>query len=176
MLSLLFTYHQVTPAYLDFLFVFGAQFEPRDLRFSGFREQMMLKPLPGRAIPQLGRSGCQFQLCYNLKGVTLKSVDPDDAKLNDWSIRHAAIHHQFDLVYGTTLWIVTKGGTDLRQKFKELTGEDGRPEDRDFTSPPACFRASLSAHLLFCHWATEDWRRYLKWLEQVAEEDVSVND
>lgn len=30
------------PAYLDFMFVFGAQSDARDLRFSGFRESLDL--------------------------------------------------------------------------------------------------------------------------------------
>jgi hypothetical protein len=173
MLSIILTYHQVMPAYLDFVFAFGAQSDPRDLRFSGFQEQTMLKsPQPGIGIPELGRSGRQFQLCYNLKGVTLKKSDPENFKLDDWSIRQAAIHHQFDIVHGTTLWIVTKGNKDLQQRFKELTGTDGRPEDKSFSTVESCFRASLSAHLLYSHWSTEGWRWYIAWLEKVIESEV----
>jgi len=129
MLSIILTYHQVMPAYLDFVFAFGAQSDPRDLRFSGFQEQTMLKtPQPGIEIPELGRSGRQFQLCYNLKGV--------------------------------------------KQRFKELTGTDGRPEDKSFSTVESCFRASLSAHLLYSHWSTEGWRWYIAWLEKVIESEV----
>lgn len=174
LLALIFTYHQIMPSYLDFIFVFGANSEARDLRFSGFREQVMIKPGIRPVLAELGRSGQQFQLCYNLKGVTLKHVDTKDAKLNEWSIRQAAIHHQFDVVFGTTLWVVTKGGLDLQQKFKELTGPEGRPEDKDFHSLPSCFRASLATHLLYSHWAADDWRWYLNWLETVSEQDVSA--
>jgi hypothetical protein len=57
--------------------------------------------------------------------VALKSEDPKNIKSNEWSIRQAAIHHQFDIVYGPALWIVTKGNKDIKERFKELTGKYG---------------------------------------------------
>jgi hypothetical protein len=174
MLTQILTFHQVMPVYLDFMSVFGAQSEPRDLRFSGFREQMTLPDPPrGPVVETLGRSGRQYQLCYNLKSVALKVEDKTDPKFNEWSIRQAAIHHQFDIVEGTALWIVTKGNLDLQERFKELTGKDGRPEDKSFGTLQECFRSSLAAQLLYCHWSTEDWRWYILWLENVIEEEVS---
>ncbi|KAF2811554.1 uncharacterized protein BDZ99DRAFT_414029 [Mytilinidion resinicola] len=170
-LSQILTCHQVMPAYLDFMFVFGSQSEPRDLRFSGFREQTALwDPPRGQAVTDLGRSGRQYQLCYNLKCVTLKAKNEEDPSLTEWSIRQAAIHHQFDVVYGTTLWIVTTGHSDLENRFRELTGKDGRPEDKSFDTLEECFRSSLSAHLLYCHWSTEEWRWYIGWIEEVMDE------
>lgn len=173
MLTRILTYHQVMPVYLDFMSVFGAQSEPRDLRFSGFREQRNLShAFSGNAIPDLGRSGRQYQLSYNLKNVAEKSIDKADKRLNEWSIRQAAIHHQFDIVEGTTLWIVTKGNLDLQTRFKELTGKGGRPNDKSFDTLEQCFRSSLAAHLLYCFWSTEGWRWYILWLENVIEEEV----
>lgn len=170
MLTFLMTYHQVMPTYLDFMLVFGAQSESRDLRFSGFREQTMISvPARGLPVPELGRSGRQYQLCYNLKSVTLKTEDTADLALNEWSIRQAAIHHQFDVEEGTTLWVVTKGHTDLLERFKELTGKGGRSEDRTFTSTQDCFRSSLAVHLMYCAWSTESWRWYIQWLESIIE-------
>ena len=173
MLVQFLTYQQVIPIYLDFMFVFGAQSDPRDLRFSGFREQSMMKDPPrGPSIPSLRRSGRQFQLCYNLKGVTLKTKDAENINLSEWSIRQAAISHQFDVVYGTTLWIVTKGGLDVQQRFKHLTGQDGRSEDNSFGDLYECFQSSLAAHLMYCHWSTEDWRWYIRWLEDVIDTEA----
>lgn len=152
-LTQIMTYHQVMPVYLDFMLVFGAQSDAKDLRFSGFREQIRLKVQPSRhVIPELGRSGRLFQLCYNLKGVQAKKQSNENIKLDEWSIRQAAIFHQFDVEHGTTLWIVTKGGKDILNRYKELTGPDGRPGDKTFTDTEACFRSSLSTHLLICHW------------------------
>ena len=116
------SYHQIMPAYLDFMLVFGAQSDAKDPRFSGFREQIRLKnPNNIHSAPELGRSGKYYQLCYNLKSVQLKKESNEDIKLDEWSIRDAAIYHRFDVEYGTTLWVVTKGSKDLRDRYAELT-------------------------------------------------------
>jgi hypothetical protein len=173
MLSLIFSYHQVTPVYLEFMFVFGAQSDPLDLRFSGFREQTMLSEVPQRLkIEELGRSGRQFQICYSLKGVTMKTKNPLSSKLDEWSIRQAAILHLFDIVFGTTVWVVTKGGKDIQQMYKELTGAEGKEEDKEYGNSSQCFRSTFAVHLLFCHWATQDWRWYIRWMENVIEDQV----
>lgn len=161
------------PAYLDFIMVFGAQSEPKDLRFSGFREQVRLRT-PATALPikSLGRSGRHFQLCYNLKSVCFKKRSNEELKLDEWSIRQAAIYHQFDVETGTALWIVTKGGDDLLDRYEELIGPRGRQEDKQFGDPGLCLGSSLATHLLFCHWSTEDWRWYIRWLEEVLDHEV----
>jgi len=157
MLVRILSYHQVMPAYLDFLSVFGQQSKPRDLRFSGFREQSVLSNPPrGLIIPAFGRSGCQIQLCYNLKSPSI--VPSKSAMPKEWSIRQVAVHHQFDVVEGTALWIITKGDQLFKERIQDLTGKDGRPEDRAFGTPGESFRSSLAVHLLACHWSTGDWR------------------
>jgi hypothetical protein len=174
MLVRILSYHQVMPSYIDFLCVFGSQDEPRDLRFSSFREQTLIgNPARGPAVGSLGRSGRQFQLCYNLKAANC--ISPPNTKLQakEWSIRQAAIHHQFDLVTGTTLWIVTKGDKEIKDRIEDLNGPDGRPEDRDFSNPEECFKRTLGAHMVYCHWSTEDWRSYIQWLEEYIDREVS---
>ncbi|QDS74919.1 hypothetical protein FKW77_004190 [Venturia effusa] len=176
MVTKIMTYHQVMPVYLDFMSVFGEYPDQQDLRFSGFREQSLMKETHiGLAVPELGRSGRQFQLCYNLKCASLIKADKTAPTTNEWSIRQAAIHHQFDIVHGTTLWIVTKGHLDLQQRFKELTVRDGRPEDvLSFDTAEDCFRSSLAAHLIYCHWSTDDWRGYIRWLEMVIADETAM--
>lgn len=172
------------PVYLDFIFLFGLQSNARDLRFSGFREQIMLKdPLrTGRqssVISDLNRSGRHFQLSYNLKGVKFTAKNGIQAGVSigemdgEWSIRQAAIHHQFDVIYGTALWIVTKGRTDLLEWFERLTSPEGKVEDKCFDNSRSCFRSSLAVHLMFCYWSLEDWARYVSWLEDIVEKRVS---
>lgn len=169
------TYHQVMPAYLDFMFVFGEQPEQPDLRFSGFREQTNIGlSFQSLAIPSLGRSGRQFQICYNIKNVELKKQDTSNFMHDEWSIRQTAVFHSFDIITGVTLWILTKGGLDLQQRFKELTGKEARPEDKSFGTAEESFRSSLSAHLLWCYWATDDWRSYLRWLEMAVNDEVCL--
>ena len=87
MLTQILTYHQVMPAYLDFISVFGSQSKLHDLRFSSFREQATLAdPLRSRVVHGLGRSGRQYQLCYNLKCVALGSEDITKFMLSEWSM------------------------------------------------------------------------------------------
>ncbi|KAI1775400.1 hypothetical protein F4818DRAFT_416492 [Hypoxylon cercidicola] len=170
MLVDILTFHQVMPDFLDFLYVFGQKSEPLDLQFSGFREQVVLSNPPGDLVqPGLGRSGKHYQICYNLKGVALSEENKEDIMENMWSIRQAAFHHQFDVVNGNALWIVIKGNLEIQQRFKALTDRNARPQDKSFGNAEDCFRSSLSAHLLYCHWAIEDWRWYIRWLERVVD-------
>lgn len=171
MLTRILTYHQVMPCYLDFMSVFGRSKSARELRFSGFRAQTLLKnPAPDSAIPDLGRSGRHFQMCYNLKGVA--RVPHGKSML--WSIRQAAVYHQFDIEKGTALWIVTKGNLEIKDRIKALTGKDGRTEDRAFDTPEQCLKSSLAVHLLHCHWSTEDWRWYVQFLEEQIDAEVGT--
>ncbi|KAI4624880.1 uncharacterized protein J4E87_005361 [Alternaria ethzedia] len=149
------------------MLIFGAQINAKDPRFFGFREQIRLKnPRNDHIAPKLGRSGKMFQLCFNLKGVGLLTNNSgDDAEPSDGSIRTVSIYHRFDVEHGTSLWIVTKGGRDLLDRYKEITGPDAPEDARCFSDAAACFRASLSVHLMFCHWSTEDWQGYISWLE-----------
>lgn len=75
------------PAYLDFLVVFGSKAGAKELRFGGFSDQSLLtKPARELIIESLGRSGRQFQLCYNLKAVACKSPPGTSLLEQNWSI------------------------------------------------------------------------------------------
>ena len=87
MLARILSYHQVMPGYLDFISVFGIQSRPRDLRFSGFHEQTMLSnSRQGQMELDLGRSGRQYQLCYNLKTVECTSDASTFTKEKTWQL------------------------------------------------------------------------------------------
>jgi len=167
MLLRILSYHQVIPSFIDMISIFGSQLDARELRFSGFREQTLLSnPPQGLIIPDLGRSGKQFQLCYHLKTVNCTSPVGTSRQEQRWSIRPATFYHQFDVVYGTSLWIVAKGEVkDIKEKIENATGIKGRPEDRAFGTPQECLKSTLSIHLLHCNWSTETWRDYMQWLE-----------
>jgi len=172
-LTEIMTYHQVMPAYVDFMLVFGAQSDAKDLRFSGFREQIRLKtPTAWTSISALNRSGKHYQLCYNLKGVKFKTKSVKGIKFDEWSIQQSAVYHSFDVDQGTALWLVTKGGDELLNRYEEMIGPNGRAEDRQFKTPELAFYSCLATHLLFCHWSTEDWRWYIRWLEEVLDHEV----
>lgn len=174
MLVRILSYYQVMPGYLDFLLLFGVHKHSREKRFSGFREQIQLLPGGSLRVDSLGRSGCQFQLCYNLKTVA-RWTEPGQLMPSEdhWSIRQGAFHHQFDLEKGTSLWMIARSGLDIKQRIEDLTGKDGRIEDREFSTPNQCLKSSLAVHLLLCHWASENWRVYFQWLEDTIEDEVS---
>ncbi|KAL8772819.1 MAG: hypothetical protein Q9209_002164 [Squamulea sp. 1 TL-2023] len=159
------------PSYLDFMFVFGLSNSARELRFSGFREQVSLKTSAVSLVaPSMGRSGHSFQLCYNLKGVARISTE----KPIQWSVRQIAIHHQFDVDEGTALWIVTKGDLEIKDRIKALTGKDARPDYRALASPEECLKSSLAVHLLNCHWSVGDWRWYIQYLEDAIDNETDT--
>ncbi|KAI4110034.1 MAG: hypothetical protein L6R37_000167 [Teloschistes peruensis] len=161
------------PSYLDFVAVFGIHNHIREPRFSGFRDQTLLTKPSKLRVDSLGRSGRQFQLCWNLKSPGRWSeegtLQPGPEK---WSIRQGAFHHQFDVEHGTTLWIVTHPGLDIKERIQDVTGKSGNEEDRKFSTPQECLKSTFAIHLLIGHWATEKWRQYFQWLEDKIEDET----
>lgn len=160
------------PEYLDLLSVFGTQSDTRKIRFSAFYTQDFTRQ-PSYPPTLLGPGGRHMQLCYNLRGVAEKANVEDDFSNLRWSIRCAAILHQFDLEHGKALWIVTHGRLDLLHRFDELAGNtttaagEGSP-----SSISVRIHIGLATHLMFIHWATEGWRPYICWLEDAVAERV----
>lgn len=173
MLTQILSYHQVMPEYLDFLLLFGQRSGPNELRYASFREQTRFSnPQQASIMTALGRSGQQYQMCYNLKGVNCANQDAELIK-REWSVRQAAVYHKFDIMYGTTLWVVTKASPDVKDRIERATSPRGRKEDRSFDNVHQSYRSSLAFHLLIAHWSGESWRWYIQWLEDVTNEVVS---
>lgn len=169
MLTLLFTYHQVMPDFVDFLFPFGKQSRAQDFHFTAFRQRTRLwKTVQGLRIRELGWSGRDIQICYNLK-----SVEPSPSQSDrPWSIRHCAIHHSFDVETGRVTWIMIKGNKLMQQRLAKATSHCGLAELRDFTTVDRAFAATLVVHQILCGWLTENWRWYINYLEDKFE-DIS---
>jgi hypothetical protein len=176
-------------AYVDFMSVFTVEdgrpdqkTDPVDLRFTSFREYVVLSPLAkgGLDLPFLGLSGRGYQFCYNLKCITNQDRNANPTTYMDvsrsswtWSPRQAVFHHQFDAEKGTSLWIATAAYTQLQTRVQNLLGSSGQAEDRRFKDVNSSFISSLAVHILLAQWASQDWRGYLRWLEQGIEELVS---
>ncbi|KAL8793423.1 MAG: hypothetical protein Q9195_004009 [Heterodermia aff. obscurata] len=161
MLVLSFTYQQVMPGFLDFLFTFGKQANERDLHIGGFRYQTRLSDTKtGLSVPELGWSGCDYRLCYNLK-----SIERAQGGGEPWSIRQAAVHHSFDVESGQASWIVVKANKLLQSRIKSATGSRGLPELNSYTDLNKAFSSTVAIHLIFCGWAGENWRWYINFLE-----------
>ena len=160
------------PNYLDFLFMFGSHSHSREKRFSRFRADPTFGS-PISSIDELGRSGRYYQFCYNLKAVSRQTksgqLAPTDCQ---WSIRQGAVYHKFDVCNGSSVWILTRAGQDIKQRIESMTGKDGRNEDRGFQTPEQCLKSSLAVHLLLSYWSSENWRAYLQWLEDTVANEV----
>lgn len=163
MLLLAFYFLQVIPEFLDFLFLFGRQEQAVDLYFSAFRQNSRLHTQEqGLTIPEWSWSGFELQLCYGLK-----SVEPSAGQTaSSWSIRHYAIHHTFDIVYVRTSWILIKGNKDMESRIRAATNTCKPNEFSSFDKTDDAFVAALGVHLLLCAWSAENWRWYIKSLEQ----------
>jgi hypothetical protein len=164
MLMWALTYHQVMPAFLDFIFPFGKQIYTRDFFFSGFRHENRLADLDaGPNLPKLARSGREIRLCYSLKSVE-KSDEPEE-KRAPWSVRQTATYHSFDAQTAAALWISVKGNDLIQDRVMTAT-ENLKPDQRPFSTKQGAFEESLSTHLINCKWAGENWRWYLNDLEE----------
>lgn len=163
MLLLAFYFLQIIPEFLDFLFLFGRQEQAMDLYFSAFRQNSRMHTQEqGLTIPGWSWSGFELQLCYGLK-----SVEPSAGQTAlPWSIRHYAIHHTFDIVYVRTSWILIKGNKDIENRIRAATSTRTPNEFSSFDNINSAFVAALGIHLLLCAWSAENWRWYIKSLEQ----------
>ncbi|EXF83687.1 hypothetical protein CFIO01_00829 [Colletotrichum fioriniae PJ7] len=163
MLFQLLSFYQVMLHFLDFLYVYASLHgDDKELHFSGFRTQKtLINPPPASILPELGRSGRQYQLCYNLKTAIDKGSD-------GWKTRQAAIHHQFDIGQNTQLWIIG----DPRSSIKNIIGELYRENNSyptSFNTFEQSFRSSMDVHLALASWATSEWRWNIRFLEERAE-------
>ena len=154
------------PGFLDFIFTFGKQANERDLHIGGFRYQTrLLDTKRGLSVPELGWSGCDYRLCYNLK-----SIERAQGGGEPWSIRQAAVHHAFDVESSQVSWIVVKANKLLQTRIKSATGPRGLPELSSYTDLNKTFSSTLAIHLIFCGWAAENWRWYINFLEDSLQE------
>ena len=159
MLMLCLTYFHVMPEFLAFLYPFGFQKYPQaDFNFSGFRQRLFpasqtQRPSNNRKVP-IGI----FQICYNFR-----SVEPSDS--HEWSIRHCAVYHSFNLNEVRARWIIVKGDELMRRRIEAATGDRSLQGASDFTSIDRAFKASLETHMFFCDWSAEYWRWYINYLE-----------
>ncbi|KAK1495486.1 hypothetical protein CTAM01_08615 [Colletotrichum tamarilloi] len=163
MLFQLLSFYQVMLHFLDFLYVYASLHgDDKELHFSGFRTQKtLINPLPATILPELGRSGRQYQLCYNLKTAVDKGSD-------GWKTRQAAIHHQFDIGQNTQLWIIG----DPRSSIKKIIGElypENHVYPTSFSTFQQSFKSSMDVHLALASWATSEWRWNIRFLEERAE-------
>lgn len=168
MFTYILTYHQVMSTFLDFLFPFGSQLYAEDFYFSGFREDTRMKPSDGGLqIAELGRSGREIRICYNLKSV--ESIENPDKRLDlPWSVRQTALYHSFDIGTGKAFWTIIKGNHLIRDRIRLASKSESGSKSCSafFGTTVGAFIATLAIHLVLCEWSVEDWRWYITSLEK----------
>lgn len=166
MLMLTFTYHQVMPSFLDFLFPFGKQQHAEDFHFGGFRHENRLAEIDrGLSVPEIGRSGRDFRLCYSLK-----SAEQSKGQQHwPWSIRQTSIYHSFDVETSRATWIVIKGARTMKDRIMSASRSDTQTGMTSFETSDSAFASTLVTHSMFCDWSGENWRWYINYLEEVLQ-------
>ena len=167
MLTLAMTYHQIMPEFVDLIFPFGNQRRAQDFHFTAFRQRTRLSKRPlSLQIRELGWSGRDIQVCYNLKSVE-HSISQSHWP---WSIRHCAISHSFDIENARATWIMIKGNKIMQKRMTQATSIQGPPEFQNIKYIDRAFAASLTVHKILCDWAAEGWRWYINQLEDKHKE------
>ena len=163
MLTLAFTYLQIMPEFIDFLLLFGEQEHAQDLFHSGFHQRTRLTSWElSPKVPERNWSGRDLQLCYSLKSVEHSGSQADWP----WSIRHCAVHHNFDVENVRSTWVMIKGDDSMKRRLQSATSDRGLPDMSSFGTIDRAFSASLATHLILCDWSAENWRWYIKFLEE----------
>ncbi|KAG8534061.1 uncharacterized protein KY384_000904 [Bacidia gigantensis] len=166
MLTLIFSYHQVLPSFLEFIFPFGLQLHARDFHFGGFRSQCRLTQQEieaGMGVAERGRSGRDIRICYNLKSA--ESYKDREENEWPWFIGQSAIYHSFDIESCQSLWIVIKGDQALKDRIENAT-KDQAPQQQSHRSVEQSLAAALAVHQILCDWSGEGWRLYLNFLDE----------
>jgi hypothetical protein len=159
----IFTYLQVMPTFLDYLFCYGEQVFEQDFHFSGLHYEPRLSPgHRDLCVPELARSGRTFQICYNLR-----SVEPAKRQKNwPWSIRSTAVYHSFDVETGLSNWIVVKGSESMKRRMISELDPLNAAQQHSVATLEDAFMYTLSSHLVPCNWAGENWRWYINFMEE----------
>lgn len=165
MFAKILTCHQVMPEFLDFIFPFGKREHAEDFYFGALKiDDRSSIPPSAVKIQELGRSGRQYQLCYNLRCVEPYNADDEWP----WSIRQCSIFHSFDIENGRTVWLTIKGNQRVRKRIEEAVNS-GKLMDASsicsFESVSASFASSLNVHLNLCDMGTDNWRWHINFLE-----------
>ncbi|KAK3904039.1 hypothetical protein C8A05DRAFT_42815 [Staphylotrichum tortipilum] len=157
-LSMLLTYHQVMPSFLDLVFTFQDRRE-KPLNYALFRHENYLDVTsPSLSLPHLGRSGIQVQHAFNLL-----TVERADAvwEHNQWPLRHASLYHSLDLKTGRAVYIVMKGNAELAARIKTATDTNRHLRPDTPRTSEQSFLASLQVHLIMLEWSVESWGKYI---------------
>ncbi|KAM5348639.1 hypothetical protein ACJ41O_008463 [Fusarium nematophilum] len=158
MMTYLFTYHQIMAGFLEFTSTFKHREAPHT--FTSFRNENYLDSKDRQTgMSVMGRSGVRIQHCFNLLGIERGRGS------KEWLQRQTAAYHSFDLVQGSSAWIILKGDATMRKRIESTTEESARRGMHSLTKIPGSFSQALKDHLLVMQWCAENWDSYTEALE-----------
>jgi hypothetical protein len=77
-----------------------------------------------------------------------------------------AVFHSFDAELGHGEWIILKGNQLIQDRIKSAECMLGLPDLENNNSVDDSYVSTIRVHLLLCHWSRENWRWYIKFLEE----------
>ncbi|KAI1081641.1 hypothetical protein F5B20DRAFT_569590 [Whalleya microplaca] len=161
-LTLLLTYYQVMPSFLDLVLTFRKRERPvSNALFK--HENYLEKNSPTFALPELSRSGIQIQHAFNLISVERAS---DSSEMNQWPLRQVALYHSFDVTNGRCLWIILKGDQLIAKRIFSAVRTHRSLKATAINSPETSFIASLLVQMMLMEWCVESWAEYIDYLEE----------
>lgn len=181
MLFLILSFHQVSPAYLNFITCFSSQTGSSDLRFGGFRSQAAFRHADDRGIKELARSGINYQLCLKLRTVLERDPNVKDkpGRVSGPSKLQAAIYHHFDVREARAFWIVTAPKRSfensakanvlwdqIRLSISECRTADGRTVKVASGAERHRFAGSLGIFVTVAEWSLSDFAFYIQHIEE----------
>jgi hypothetical protein len=187
-LLLLFTYHQVSAFYLNFITCLDSETGATDLRFGGFRELKCLER-PGPCLREFGRSGTHYQVAFRLHSIQL--LESKKSPQHQWRKQTAAIYHQFDIRQGKALWILSSplekpledSGADptgkainiLWANLRNRINGDGRGNRMIEDDTHCRLSATLDTIATIADWSVGDTCFYVHDLENEVQSVVSTS-
>ncbi|KAI1386686.1 uncharacterized protein F4822DRAFT_410936 [Hypoxylon trugodes] len=162
-LTLLLTYYQVMPCFLDFILTFSVRGNP--VAHALFRQENYLeRNSPEFSLPQLKRGGVQMQHAFNLLSVE-RASDPEEK--DQWPLRQVALYHSLDVTNGRCFWIILKGDRLIARRIYSATKHHRHLKAAEITSPETSFIASLQVQMIAIEWCSESWADYIDYLEEM---------
>lgn len=161
-LTLLLSYYQVMPSFLDFVFTFKPRTRP--VAHAVFRHESYLdKDSPTFSLNSPKRSGVQIQHAFNL--LSVERAD-SSTELSQWPMRQVAMYHSFDVVNGRCVWIFLKGNSIMGSRIFNATKSHRHLKASAIKSPESSFAASLQVHVIVMEWCVESWAEYIDQLDE----------
>lgn len=148
MLLRLLSYHQVPVQYFNLLSSTIQSRTPSAIEHGSFwARQSLSNSTAGIEASDHGRSGRQYEMAFGLKGVERRK-ETQPLQMHEWSVRSATIYHKFDILHGSSLWLLGKaeGTSHIRCDESRKYGRD--EHNSSHNSPAGSYVANLAIHLL----------------------------